>query len=91
MTIRRTLWPGVEDDSIALFGGFQICCPHQRWEGVTEKADIVRKVACILKYKSDPNVDKGGGGKSKNFVDIISGSSLMRCSAQEAATEWTPR
>ena len=27
------------------------------------KADIVREVARILYYKSDPNADKGGGGQ----------------------------
>ena len=27
---------------------------------VHEKADIVRKAACILLYKSVPNADKGG-------------------------------
>ena len=35
-----------------------------RWEGGggTSKADVVREVAWILYYKSDPNADKGGRG-----------------------------
>ena len=42
---------------------------------------VEMEVALNLKYKSDPNVDKGGGDKkirkSENIADIISGSSLM--------------
>ena len=46
-------------------------------EGVHGKADVVREVARILPYESVPNEDEGGGVKiSKNFADIISGSSL---------------
>ena len=35
----------------------------------------LREVARNLQYKSDPNADKGGGGKKiRKFGDIISGS-----------------
>ena len=37
--------------------------PHRRGEGGHGKADIVRGVARILYYKSDPNADKGGRGQ----------------------------
>ena len=38
------------------------------------RTDVVRKVAWILKYKSLPNADKGGGSQiSQNFLDITSG------------------
>ena len=32
-------------------------------EGGHVKADVVREVARIFYYKSDPNADKGGGGQ----------------------------
>ena len=48
-------------------GGIQIRCPHRRGEG-HGKAEVVREVACILKYKSDPNADKGEGVKNPKIL-----------------------
>ena len=43
------------------------------------KADVVLEVVRIIEYKSVLNADKKEGvKKSKNFVDVISGSSLRR-------------
>ena len=45
---------------------------------------VVREVARILKYKSVPNADKGGGGqKIQTFCDIFNGCPLATMNNQD--------
>ena len=76
MLFLRRRWDGMGWDEM-IVRDLQIWCPHRRGEGGHGKADVVREVVWILKYKSAPNADKGREGvkKSENFADIISGNS----------------